>query len=180
MRTTVVGICIMALLAIVPVHSHSQPVLVVDPESGIVQLDDEFDVDVLVDAGFVDLMGYDISIVFNSSIIELLDVVEGALPQSAAAPTFFWWTMGASTDSVSVNGAVLGTTVDGPGVLYTLKFKAIAVGTTPVAIVYSDLRTGTNAGITHIKQSATVIVDDTIPVQQTTWGRLKHLYGGLE
>jgi hypothetical protein len=70
--------------------------------------------------------------------------------------------------------------VDGPGVLYTLKFKAIAIGTTPVTVTYSDIRTGTNAGINHITQSATVIVDDTIPVQQTTWGRLKYLYGGIE
>jgi len=170
----------MALLAIVPVRSLSQPALVVDPESGIVQVDDEFDVDILVDAGFVDLMGYDISIVFNDSIIELIGVDEGPLPQSAAAPTFFWWTMGSASDSVSVNGAVLGTTVDGPGILYTLKFKAIEVGTTPITVTYSDLRTGTNAGISHTTQSATVIVDKTIPVEQTTWGRLKHLYGNLE
>jgi hypothetical protein len=169
-----------ALLAVVPVQSHSQPALVVDPESGIVQVDDQFEVDVLVDAGFVDLMGYDISIVFNSSLIELIGVDEGPLPQSAAAPTFFWWTMGASTDSVAVNGAVLGTTVDGPGVLFTLRFKALEVGTTPIAVTYSDLRTGTNEVITHTTQSATVIVDKTIPVAQTTWGRLKHLYGNAE
>jgi hypothetical protein len=173
--------CIVALLAILPVRSLSQPALVVVPESGIAQVDDEFDVDVLVDAGFVDLMGHDISIAFNSSIIEIIGVDEGPLPQSAGAPTFFfWWTTGAASDTVSVNGAVLGTTVDGPGKLFTLKFKAIEIGTTPIAIRFSDLRTGTNTVISRTTQSATVIVDETIPVEHTTWGRLKHLYGGLE
>jgi len=179
-RRTVFGICIVATLALVPARLLAQPVLVVVPESGIVQVDEEFDVDILVDAGFVDLMGYDISIAFNDSLIELIGVVEGALPQSATVPTFFWWTTGTSPDTVIVNGAVLGTTVDGPGVLYTLTFKAIEVGTTPITVTYSDLRTGTNAGISHATQSATVIVDKTIPVEQTTWGRLKHLYGGRE
>jgi hypothetical protein len=175
-RTTFVGICIVALLVIVPVRAFSQ-VLVVDPESGLVQVDDEFEVDILVDAGFVDLMGYDITIVFNSSIIELIGATEGPLPQSAAAPTFFWWAPGGSADTVVVNGAVLGTTVDGPGNLFTLTFKAKEVGTTQIAATFSDIRTGTNTAITHTIQSATVIVDDSIPVEQTTWGRVKYRYG---
>jgi len=175
-RTTFVGVCIIALLVMVPVRSLAQ-VLVVDTESGLVQVDDEFGVDVLVDAGFVDLMGYDITIVFNSSIVELIGVTEGPLPQSAAAPTFFWWAAGGTADTVAVSGAVLGTTVDGPGNLYTLTFKAKEVGTTQIAVTFSDIRTGTNTAIAHTTQSATVIVDDSIPVEQTTWGRIKHRYG---
>jgi hypothetical protein len=149
---------------------------VVDPESAIVQVGDEFEVDVLVDAGFAALMGYDIDIAFDSSIIQLSGVTEGPLPQSAGAPTFFWWVPGASADTVVVNGAVLGTTVDGPGVLFTLTFEATAVGTSPLNVTFSDIRTGTNAAIEHEVQSATVIVDKTIPVETTTWGRLKHRY----
>ena len=79
-----------------------------------------------------------------------------------------------------MNGAVLGATVDGPGVLCTLTFKAIEVGTTPISVTHSDLRTGTNADISHTTQPATVIVDKTIPVERTTWGRLKGLYPGRE
>ena len=176
MRTTFVGICMVALLVIVPVRALGQ-VLVVDPESGLVQVDDVFDVDILVDAGFVDMMGYDITIAFNSSIIELIGATEGPLPQSAAAPTFFWWAPGGSADTVVVDGAVLGTTVDGLGILFILTFKAKDVGTTQIAVTFSDIRTGTNAAIAHTTQSATVIVDDSIPVEQTTWGRLKHRYG---
>ncbi len=180
MRITVVGICIMALSVIAPVRSLAVPALVLVPESGIVPVGEEFDVEVLVDAGIVDLMGYDISIAFDSSIIELIGVAEGPLPQSAGAPTFFyWWISGSAADTVVVNGAVLGTTVDGAGKLYTLTFEAKAVGTSTIDVTFSDLRTGTNAVIAHTTQSTTVIVDPPIPVEQTTWGRLKHLYSGL-
>jgi hypothetical protein len=47
------------------------------------------------------------------------------------------------------------------------------VGTTTIEITRSDLRTGTNTAISHTTKLGTVIVDEDIPVESVTWGRLK-------
>jgi hypothetical protein len=167
-------ICIATLLFIVPVRAVSQPELAVVPESQVVIVDDEFEVEITVDSTLSSLMGYDVTVSFDASIIEFVDAEEGPLPMSASATTFFyWWQPGGAADTVAVNGAVLGTTVDGPGTLFKLKFKAKMVGTTTIEITRSDLRTGTNTAISHTTKLGTVIVDEDIPVESVTWGRLK-------
>jgi hypothetical protein len=111
-----------------------------------------FDVAVCIPAGITNLMGYDVAVTFDSSVIEILNVKEGPLPKSAPSTFFQWLNPEGPADSVHVNGALFGHTVDGPGDLFTLTFKGLhddAVTTTNICIAYSALRDGANHDIGH-------------------------------
>lgn len=139
-----------------------------------------FQIGIRVSAGVTELMGYNVAVTFDSSVIRLLDVREGPLPQTASDTTFFWWFHpGLPSDSVHVNGAALGATVNGPGELFTITFKALTHGevrSTSLRIVYSDLRDGTNHPIGHERRHGFVAVEPTVSVEKATWGAIKDLY----
>jgi len=139
-----------------------------------------FEIGICVSAGLTGVMGYNIAVTFDSSVVEIVDVDEGPLPQSASDTTFFWWyDDGVKSDYVHVNGAVLGATIDGPGELFTLTFKAKTHGvvrTTDVVIVYSVLRDGANRPIDHETRDGFVAVEPTVRVEQSTWGAIKSRY----
>jgi hypothetical protein len=154
--------------------------LFVSPDSTWKSEGEVFEVGVRVSSGVADLMGYNVAVNFDSSVIRIVDVGEGPLPRAASDTTFFWWfNAGLESDSVHVNGAVLGATVDGPGELFTLRFKALIHGvvkTTAIRIVYSDLRDGTNYPIAHERRNGFVAVEPTVRVENATWGAVKNLY----
>jgi hypothetical protein len=112
-----------------------------------------FSIGICLSAGLKGVMGYNIAVTFDSSVIEIMNVEEGSLPQSSSDTTFFWWyDTGVKTDSVRVNGAVLGATMDGPGELFTLTFKAKtlgAVSSTDIVIACSELRDNWNEAVEH-------------------------------
>jgi len=116
-----------------------------------------FGIGICVPAGITNLMGYDVAVAFDSSVIQIMSVYEGPLPQAASDTTFFWWyDSGVKSDSVHVNGAVLGATMDGPGVLFILTFKALRQGVTDVCITHSELRDGVNNSIAHKRKCGLV------------------------
>lgn len=127
-----------------------------------------FDVGVCVSAGIANLMGYNVAVTFDPSVIEVLNVVEGPLPKSAP-PTFFQWlNPEGPDDSVHVNGALFGHTVDGPGQLFTLTFKGLhngGVKTTAICITYSALRDGQNHDIDHERKCGFVEIGTTTGVE---------------
>jgi hypothetical protein len=124
-----------------------------------------------------DLMGWDISVRFDSSLITIMDVSEGSLPRSGADTTFFWWfDPGVPSNTVHVNGAVLGTTVDGPGTLFDIVFEKTALGSTYVELFDTRLRTGVNSEIHHTTEDGLVVVVKPIAVEPTTWGQVKEKY----
>ena len=127
-------VALLLLLSTVPLWAD--PGVMVVPPSTVVDPDSMFQIEIAVDYLIVSLMGYDLSLEFDSSIVELISVDEGSLPQSGPSGSFFhWFGAGLPSDEVWVNGAVLGTTVDGPGVLFTITFKALKNGMSPVTFI---------------------------------------------
>ncbi len=138
---------------------------------------DIFSIHVMVDD--VDsLMGYNISVsITGDPCVKIMGIVEGILPGSNGDPTFFRWLNPWSTDSISVNGSVLGTTVDGSGILFTIMFQALIPGTAWLDFTYSDLRDGTNATISHdLGEQARIIVSEPVGVAESSWGDIKSIY----
>lgn len=154
--------------------------LYVQPDSVWKAEGEIFQLGVYVSTGVVDLMGYNVAVTFDSSVIEIVDVGEGPLMGTATDTTFFWWFgAGLKSDSVHVNGASLGATVDGPGELFTMTFKALTHGvvrTTNVRIALSELRDGTNHPIEHGRRHGFVAVEPTVRVEETTWGAIKERF----
>ena len=182
----VASIALAAVLATVPSPSaFVAPLsgqLFVSPETTVTA---EFSWVVLgidVSADVTELMGYDIGITFDHSLLDLEQVAEGPLPAGSSDTTFFYYwydPLVTGPDSIHVNGAILGTTADGSGTLFTIEFQVHEVTrpeTTDVRITYSELRNGVNQTITHTTSGGVVIIEPTIAVNHATWGKVKSLY----
>ena len=155
------AVCLPVLLAVLLASTASaDPTLYIDPAVTEVFTGDDFWVDVSVDAELVGLTGYDLTIDYDESVLEVLGVVEGALPQSSG-PSFFYWMSGPSPENaIVINGAVLGGSVDGPGVLARLHFFALGPIWTPLEFLTFELRDIENAPIPATAVSGYVIVSD--------------------
>lgn len=160
-------------------NADTEPQVCVTPDSLVVAINEIFWLDIEVTATTAELMGYNIVVTYDSSIIALQSVDEGTLPLGSGHPTFFEWLNPPAADSVHVNGAILGNTVDGPGTLFTLTFKGANLATTlatDVTIVFSVLRDGVNQNIEHTVKNGWVRVEPPVAIEPSTWGRLKALY----
>jgi hypothetical protein len=100
----------------------------------------DFWVDVSVNEELLGMTGYDLIIDFDEDVLEVVGVVEGALPQSSGESFFFWTSGPAPENAIVINGAVLGGTVDGPGVLARLHFSALVPGVSPLEFLAFELR----------------------------------------
>jgi hypothetical protein len=167
------------LLALTGTAAADTPLVYIHPDSSYVPHNTVFTLEVRVSAATTSLMGYNIAVTFDPSILQLQSVDEGSLPLTSGYTTFFHWLNPASTDSVHVNGAILGNTVNGPGTLFTLTFKAWSpddTQATDVVIAYSVIRDGVNQSIAHTVQGGHVLVESPIAVESATWGAVKALY----
>jgi hypothetical protein len=150
----------MATVALLcPSGPRAEGRLAIVPDTTIT-IDHQFQVRIVVNDEIESLMGYDVTVSFDDSSLEIVAVEEGALPANSGFGTFFrWMNPGCGCDSVFVNGAILGNTVDGPGALFTITFRAIRAGTTTIGIRRSDLRNGTNERLLHFRHDAQVLIE---------------------
>lgn len=119
-----------------------------------------FWVDVAIDGEMLGVTGYDLVVDFDESVVEVLEVVEGDLPEGYSGETFLYWTIHtAPPHELIVHGAVLGGSVDGPGSLVRIEFRALAAGSTPLTFADIQLRDLENAPIPWIDQSGTIVVE---------------------
>jgi len=153
------AVCLPVLLAVLLASTAgADPTVYIDPEVTEVLTGGDFWVDVSVDAELLGLTGYDLTIDYDEDVLEVLDVVEGALPQSSGE-SFFYWTSGPSPEhAIVINGAVLGGSVDGPGVLARLHFVALGAGWSPLEFLTFELRDIENAPIPATATGGHVVV----------------------
>ncbi len=149
-------------------HGVDDAVVTIEPPGSLMILPAEtdayvftqFQLEIAVNDEIDSLMGYDITVDFDASHLQVLNVEEGSLPGGSGFGTFFrWMNPGCGCDSVFVNGSILGHVVDGPGTLFTITFRAISVGTTAVTIRRSDLRNGVNERLLHTRRNAVAVID---------------------
>jgi hypothetical protein len=170
---------LLAALVILPagaIPASADEILFSPPDTTVFK-NDIFPVQVMIDD--VDsLMGYNISVsITGDPCLKIMGLIEGLLPGSNGDETFFRWLNPWSADSISVNGSILGATVDGPGILFTIMFKALEPGTAWLDFSYSDLRDGTNAKIIHDPGvQARIVVAEPVALEESSWGAIKAIY----
>jgi hypothetical protein len=119
-----------------------------------------FWVDVAIDGEMLGVTGYDLVIDFDESLLEVLDVEEGDLPSGYPGETFLFWTVDTSPPrELIINGAILGGSIDGPGSLVRIEFRALAPGTTPLTFTDIELRDLENVEIPWIEENGIVIIE---------------------
>ena len=168
-------IALLGVLA-VPSTAEAQVDLGISPADTCVMAGFIFELDVYINTGAVNLMGWNITIGFDSSLIAVVDVLEGSLPADSGNETFFFWlNEGDVDDSILVNGSILGKTVDSPGVLVTIVFEALTVENCEICIEASELRNNLNRPINHTRSCGYLMIEEPIGTEQATWGSIKKL-----
>jgi hypothetical protein len=139
--------------------AEGAPAVFVDPPSSEVLEQEYLWVEVALNEEVLGLTGYDVIVSFDDSVLELMAVEAGELPDGYAGETFFYWTdEGLSPGSFVVNGAVLGGHVDGPGALVRMQFRALAPGTSEVVLSDIDFRNIDNQPIVVASQNGVIEV----------------------
>jgi hypothetical protein len=160
-----------------PSFARAERCISVLTDTTVVALGMQFSLEVVVNDTVKSLMGYDVTIQFDRSFLEVVSVREGALLRDSGHTTFFYWlNQACGCDFIIVNGSILGDVVDGPGALFKITFKSIKFGTIPVSIHVSDIRNDENQSLTHRTQNGVVIIEPPIGTENSSWSRAKNLY----
>ena len=106
-RAAVLPVLVVVLLASM---ASADPALYIDPALTEVWTGEDFWVEISVNEELLGLTGYDLIIDYDESVLEVLQVIGGALPQSSGASFFYWTTGPAPENAIVINSAIGGST----------------------------------------------------------------------
>ena len=176
-KLTILCLMMIVIPFLFPTLAGAERCISVLPDTTVVGLGMQFSLEVVVNDTVKSLMGYDVTVEFDRSFLEVVSVREGALLRDSGHTTFFYWVNQAcGCDFIVVNGSILGDVVDGPGALFKITFKSINFGTIPVSIHESDIRNDQNQSLIHRTQNGVVIIEPPIGTENSSWSRAKNLY----
>ncbi len=170
--SSLAGTFLLLLLCGIPVASVANLAFECDPPICEVVFGDSLDVYVTVDGTVTDLRGFSVVIGFDPSVVTPLSINPGALIDGSCA-----WYMPLAVvegDSIRVDAAGLGCSVNGPGRILRIRFRGDVLGFSPLTWRLSILRNALNEDIPHtcVPGGVTVISPPTA-VEPTTWGAVK-------
>jgi hypothetical protein len=155
------AVCLLALLGVLTASTAcADSALYIDPALTEVWTGGDLWVDVSVNDELLGLTGYDLIIDYDEDVLEVVSVVEGALPQSSGESFFFWTPGPAPQNAIIINGAALVGSVDGPGVLARLHFSALVPGVSALEFLTFELRDIENSSIPVTAHDGQVVVTD--------------------
>lgn len=119
------------------------------PELTAVNVGDDADLRLEVDASAQQFNGYDTRIAWDPTIVELVEFEEGPLMTGACGQDPFFEITSSTDSSIAYTHVILcaGVSLDGPGTLTTLRFHALAEGETAVRMTSDRDFTFLDAGI---------------------------------
>jgi len=132
------------------------------PDTTYIAPNDSGQVDISVDSHLTGIHCYIVSIGFDTTLVELTDVIEGPL-LPAMGPTFFFWNQ--TEDGYNILSCLLGSGlyVNGPGVLATMKFRAREnTGTSSLHFTSQEFTDTLLNPIYVIALYGAIVVSDTI------------------
>ena len=124
MKTFLRLILLIALSALGAGNLYAQNGMVYfNPDTSYINVNDSTVIDIAVDSNIEGIHCFIVSIGFDTSLVELADVVEGPLLPNIGQ-TFFFWNQ--TETGYDIGSCILGFGLfaDGPGVIATMKFRA--------------------------------------------------------
>lgn len=171
---TLVRAVVVLMVATGAAHAAS---LVLSPATGSFDCGETYTLDVLVDASTTDLQGASLVLEFDGAILQALDVTAGDLITGAGCPHFVnWLNAGAPSDSVAVDLATLGCTVNGPGSIVRITFEGYVQGLSFIRVRSGILRDGQNNEIPFTSSEAEVDYRCPVADEAVAWGTVKAGY----
>jgi hypothetical protein len=171
----VFALCFVILTGFVAARAQADSVgLSFVPVSTEVACDEARPIDVWIDDSVTDLRGASLVMRFDPQVIRPVAVEEGQLFVDAPCPPFLRWNNATSIgDSVFVDVAGLGCSVQGPGPILRVWVTGVADGSTLLWGTAATLRDGANVPMTALWTPAHIIVACPIKTQVGSWAALK-------
>ncbi|MFT7698824.1 MAG: VCBS repeat-containing protein, partial [Candidatus Krumholzibacteriia bacterium] len=147
--------------------AYSQAVVAFDPPNGSVDCGQSIFVDVTIDNAVTDLRGFSFTFQFDPTYVTPIAVTEGGALTGAPCATFFRWLNESSfTNTVEIDGSLLGCSIPGPGTILTIEFAATANrGQSALTVLASRFRDSNNADIPIVLPAGTIDnICNTAPV----------------
>ncbi len=149
----------LALLLVAGIVSAA-PLVYLDPAS-IDICEGEFTIDVVANDEVLGLTGFDLLIDFDEALMSYVGATWGPLLEDYPGEFFFYATdEGTMSNALLINGAFMGGSADGPGVLATITFVCDAEGASPIEFAMVDFRDIDNAPIPMTHEDGSVTIDD--------------------
>ena len=167
LRQLVIAGCIV-FFSYMTLHAQTGKVFF-NPDTTVVSPVDTFEVKIQVDSNVSVIHCFMVSVQFNRSLVQLLDVVEGPLLSPHGTTWFFWNDNGVAYD---IGNCLMGhgPYADGPGVLAIMKFRAKGpAGVTPLTfthVEFSDTANPANPIPVNHSDGAIIISGNPVPLLQ--------------
>lgn len=131
-------------------------------------------IDVYIDGGTSDLHGYSLVLGFDEMKLDPVSVETGQLLVDAPCGSFISWNNELGYfDTVFVDGASLGCSVDGPGPIARIWFTATASGSATIEVQSALLRDSANQPLTFISIPAEIIIGCPVAARDRSWSVMK-------
>ena len=182
------GLACLGAIVLLPCSAVSDVQVAFDPPTGLITMlvvddvcvpgDDTLTVRVTVDAEALDLKGFSLVFEFDPLVVDLESVEPGSLLVAGGCANHFFEHLNSSApgDSIAIDGAWLGCSVSGPGVIAEIRFTGLNPGTSPLLWRTTTLRDSQNADIVHSGQDGLIEVLCPTSVVRSSWGQLKAVY----
>lgn len=163
--------CLAVLVLVAATSARADTVLSFDAPVEVL-CNEEAWIDIVADAGAIDLRGHSLLFYTDPSKLEVVDFAAGTLFDDASCDTFVYGvTIGLGLSQVDIAG--LGCSVEGPGSIARVLVRGLANGVSPLLGASATLRTSANAPIGATWTDGAVMVTCPIPTDESTWGTLK-------
>ncbi len=164
------NIVIVIAISLLSVPAFAQvPVMSLVPDSTIVTPVDSIVVQLKVGGNSVDLKSFSVEIQNAPAVLRStpFEITEGYLFPTTGLETFFWVDFSPDSQTIFIDGAILGdgTTVSGGGILANIKFSAAGYGISELEITSLRARNALNMPLTYSTEGA--------------WVRVCHLLGDV-
>ncbi|UCE67024.1 MAG: T9SS type A sorting domain-containing protein [Candidatus Zixiibacteriota bacterium] len=133
-----------------------------DPDTTYITVSDSGRIDISVDSHLTSIHCYIVSIGFDTTLVELTDVIEGPL-LPGTGQTFFFWSQ--AENGYDIGSCLLGYGLyaNGPGVLATMKFRAREnIGTSSLHFTSQEFTDTLLNPIYVISLYGAIVVSDSI------------------
>jgi hypothetical protein len=175
-RDTLLGLAVAAILLLVPALAAAQAELTFDPPDGVFLCEDTLVVELHVDGSVDDLQGYSLVLSYDQEVVTPLAVQVGELLAGAACGNFFTWLDPGAAGTITVDAALLGCSVGGPGAILAITFGGVVDGISPLGCVEGELRDSLNASIPFDCVAASVQYSCAVPTRSAAWHELRGRY----
>lgn len=121
----------------------------------------EFDLQLRVDAATTNLKIYQYDFAFDTAKLDTVSFTEGDFWDTTGAQTVFNHYLSQSSMAIRLEGLVLGAgeAAGGPGLLATVRLKALDTGRIDLGVIASTLRDVNNSPVTHTATGAVVFIN---------------------